>query len=185
MTSFVRDVRNPIVQGLSDYLAVPVVLSEQTTPWPKNIQTGDYLPAFGYYATINPYIPGWGSGNIERRTTPDGGIELVRTVEPTATLSFTFCAENRQGDDGPIFGEDEAMSLALKAIGWFEYVGRTQLSAQGIAVLTIENAASRTFLAIDDMVYRWGFDVEVRYTHIDVRRTGAIDENIIIQQGGN
>ena len=52
-----RDVRNQIVSGLSEYLEIPVCLSNQVSP--------EMEYPFVIYSSTSPYIPDAGLGEVD------------------------------------------------------------------------------------------------------------------------
>jgi len=172
--AFIEDVRNVIVKGLTQYMGTPIILSDQIkkeTPVP-----------FMIYSVVSPSIPAAGVVHTRQITEDGNDVELVRTEQPTATLSFTACSENRDTPGGCIYGEDEAIALADKAAGWFRHVGYHLLYLAGIVVVEVQNAAPRSKFVIVEQARRWGFDVTVRYSRADVRNDSAIDTTIITQR---
>ncbi|MDR1465439.1 MAG: hypothetical protein LBJ11_09100 [Oscillospiraceae bacterium] len=140
---------------------------------------------FGYYSVTAPHIDGGGMGNYHRRMTQGGeDVEIVRESQPSATFSFTFVSMNRDGPQGNISGEDEAMEYAERAMSWFEHTGYNYLSPLGLVVVNVQNFASRSLLVVDETSRRWGFDVEIRYTHYEARNDSAIDYTTIIHSKG-
>ena len=95
-----RELRNIIVKQLHTYLAGPkVVLSDQTAP------EADY-PLI-YYQSVQQHIPG--AANITTAAADGGALTKYRREHAEATFSFTACGFNRQGKDGAISGDDEAL----------------------------------------------------------------------------
>lgn len=114
-----RELRNIIVKQLHTYLAGPkVVLSDQTAP------EADY-PLI-YYQSVQQHIPG--AANITTAAADGGTLTKYRREHAEATFSFTACSFNRQGKDGPISGDDEALELADRAQGFFLFAGRQLLA---------------------------------------------------------
>lgn len=117
-----RELRNIIVKQLHTYLAGPkVVLSDQTAP------EADY-PLI-YYQSVQQHIPG--AANITTAAADGGTLTKYRREHAEATFSFTACGFNRQGKDGPISGDDEALELADRAQGFFLFAGRQLLADPG------------------------------------------------------
>ena len=161
------DVRNRIIDGLHGYLNIPVILAEQVSP--------ESEPPYMIYSITAPYIPGNTLGHFISKRDEDGNVIRIRAEQAGMTISFTVCSQNRQGDDGKsIFGEDEAMNLAEKAQGWFLHARRQFLSPE-IVVDSVENAASRSVLMIDEEANRYGFDVSLKYIREDTADVGAIE----------
>ena len=117
-----RELRNIIVKQLHTYLAgLKVVLSDQTAP------EADY-PLI-YYQSVQQHIPG--AANITTAAADGGTLTKYRREHAEATFSFTACSFNRQGKDGPISGDDEALELADRAQGFFLFAGRQLLADLG------------------------------------------------------
>ena len=99
-------------------------------------------------------------------------MELLedRMEMPSATLSFTFCSENRTGEDGEeISGADEAEELADKAVGFFKQIGYDDFARLGICIVEVGPVQDRSTLMVDEESRRKGFDVRIRYTRTDTR----------------
>lgn len=169
----ILQLRNGLVKRLWDYLGCPVILADQGQPEAP-------LP-FAIYSVTAPYIPDGGLGDYA--VLPDGENALVTRREmPTATFSFTFCSQDRTGEDGVfIRGADEAMELADRAIGWFHHVGYEDIARMGITIVEVGQAQDRTTLIVDEAARRVGFDVLVRYTRVDARTASTI-ETVKIQK---
>jgi hypothetical protein len=165
------EARNDIIAGLADDLGLNIVLADQVSP-----ETA--LP-FGYYNVISPYIP-QSMGGYSRKVI-DNDLSYTRTEMPEAGLSFTFVSANREVAGGYVYGEDEALRVAYNARGWFQHGGIPYLQKSGIAVVRLDNFASRSLLVVDETSRRWGFDVTIRYTLTDTRRDGAIEKYALLK----
>ena len=107
----------------------------------------------------------------------DGGtLTKYRREHAEATFSFTACSFNRQGKDGPISGDDEALELADRAQGFFLFAGRQLLADLGVVVVRVENTQSRSAFDTDETDRRYGFDVLFRYEREDKRAVPAISK---------
>lgn len=160
------DVRDKVVMGLYQYLSVPVNLADQVSPESE-------MP-YIVYSVTSPYIPGSTLGHFGNKVDKNGSIIQIRSEQAGMTISFTACSQNRTAKDGSrILGEDEAMNLAERAQGWFLYAGRRFLGPD-IVVASVENAASRSTLMIDEEANRYGFDVLLQYIREDEMDAGAI-----------
>ena len=163
-------VRNTITKRLESYLGIPVKLSDQFSPVPE-------ANPFCFYSVTTPYAPAGEQGNYSEDSIPGSTeITITRREQPSATFSFVFCSFNRwsKSDDGAdtepyIYGEDEALTLAEKAQGFFLHTERERLSNLGIVIMDVTNATNRTALVVDEAARRYGFDVRVRYTRTDTR----------------
>ena len=107
----------------------------------------------------------------------DGGtLTKYRREHAEATFSFTACGFNRQGKDGPISGDDEALELADRAQGFFLFAGRQLLADLGVVVVRVENTQSRSAFDTNETDRRYGFDVLFRYEREDKRAVPAISK---------
>jgi hypothetical protein len=104
-----------------------------------------------------------------------GGFTRTRSEPVTATMSFTFCSINREHGDDFIYGEDEALTLAEKAHGFF------LLNAHGIStpngdtvVDNVGSVANRSGFFVEDTLRRYGFDVRFSYVRVDEMPTTTI-----------
>ena len=171
------DIRNALVNSLSEALGIPVILSDQVSPEAE-------VP-FVIYSVIAPYATTGELGDHTQHmaTDDDGSENLVdtRRVQPTATFSFTACSENRWKGDEYIFGDDEAQSITSAAIGFFLQSGYYNLSTKGIVVVEVTNVGNRTTLIIDEAARRYGFDLRIRYTRDDRRTDGIVQSVKTIQ----
>ncbi len=160
------DVRDRVVSGLYQYLSIPVILANQVSPESE-------LP-YIVYSVTSPYIKGNTLGHFSHSVDKKGNLIETRSEQAGMTISFTACSQNRVTDGGSrIWGEDEAMDLAERAQGWFLHAGRRYLSPD-IVVDSVENAASRSVLMIDEEANRYGFDVLLRYIREDNVDVGAV-----------
>lgn len=166
-------IRNYLAKGLTGYLGVPVVLSSQVAP--------EAPVPYGIYTVTVPYVPDAGMGNHTHLVEGDS-IHNVRREMPSMTISYTFCSQNRTEGDIYIYGDDEAQTLAEKAIGWFRHVAYNDLAAAGIVVSDIQNAGNRTTLVVDEAARRYGFDVRIRYTRVDTRTDDTIRTIVTTQK---
>ena len=149
-----QQLRNLLVLQLFQYLDGPrVVLSDQVMPESEY----PYL----YYQGIQLRIPG--PFNVENQA----GTEHVqnRREQAQATFSYTACSRT----------EDEALELAERAQSFFLCPGRKILAAHGVAVLEVQNVQSRSAFEIDETDRRYGFDLLVRYEHVESRHLEAMD----------
>lgn len=163
----VIQLRNRLISLLWDAMGCPIVLADQVQP--------EAPVPFGIYSITAPYIPEGGMGDYAARP-DDGDVRISRREMPTATFSFTFCSQDREGPDGvPVSGADEVQELADRAIGWFLHTGYDAISAFGITVVEVGQAQDRTTLLVDEASRRVGFDVLVRYTRVDTRNVSAIE----------
>lgn len=145
----IRTVRNIICRRLHDFLGQPVLLHDQAAP--------ETRPPMVYYQPVGPLIP-LGGASIWQ----DGGMQYRR--EPTeTTISITAVSYDRDGRDGRIYGDDEALELAERAMSWMLHIGRRELLHDGIAVVEISNVQCRSNLIINEVARQYGFDVRLRF----------------------
>lgn len=151
-----EQLRNAVVAGLEAHIGRPVILSDQIADMPE-------FP-YCYYSPLAPRIQTYSFG---LREVVDGE-RLVRSEQAAATMSFTFCSMNRETDDGYIYGEDEALTLAEKAHGFFLLNGHNIATEYGeIVVNNVGAVASRTSFFVEDSLRRYGFDVRFSYVRTD------------------
>ena len=153
------EVRNQVVSGLESHTGRPVVPSEQIAGVPE-------LP-YCYYSTITPRASSHTHGLKEVLETDEGTV--IRRSEPVkATMSFTFCGQDRDTEDGYIYGDDEALALAEKAHGFFLLNGHClQVGAEDIVVNSVGPVGGRSGFVVEDTVRRYGFDVKLSYVRSD------------------
>lgn len=164
--------RNAIAAGLEAHLGCPVVLSGRIAERPD-------FP-YCYYSVLAPRISDHAFG---LRELVEGGAEfkLVRSEPVFATMSFTFCSENRDTDDGGyIFGEDEALSLYEKANGYFLLNGHVLATEHGdIVINNVGAVVNRTSFLVEDYVRRYGFDIRISYVRTDEMPTTTVLRPVI------
>ena len=160
-------VRNCVVSELTKYLGYQIKLSGHTDDMPD-------FP-YGYYSVLTPRASNhhFGLKEVEQI-----GNEFVqKRSEPVeATMSFTFCSENRETDTGFILGEDEAMELAEKAHCFFLlHAHNISTDAGDIVVRNVGNVVNRASFLVEDTVCRYGFDVRFAYVRTDEEPTTIIE----------
>lgn len=171
------EIRNNLISRLWDYMGCPVLLSNQ-------VQPEEEVP-FGIYTVTTSYVSDGGLGDYSERDIEDG-VEITRMEMPSATISFTFCSQDRTGPEGEaISGADEAEMLASKAAGYFLHAGYDDFLQLGIAVVEVGQTQDRTVLIVDEAARRVGFDVRIRYTRVDTRRVSVIERTQIIEKERN
>lgn len=165
--------RNAIVSGLEAHIGCPVTLSEQIA----DIAQYPYC----YYSVLAPRISNHSFGLREVVNTENGSM-LIRSEPVMATMSFTFCSENRETEDGYIFGEDEALALAEKANGFFLLNARCIYTEHGdIVINNVGSVASRSGFLVEDTIRRYGFDVRFCYVRTDEMPTTTVAKVGIIE----
>lgn len=163
----IRTVRNIICRRLHDFLGQPVLLHDQAAP--------ETRPPMVYYQPVGALIP-LGGASIWQ----DGGMQYRR--EPTeGTISITAVSYDRDGRDARIYGDDEALELAERAMSWMLHIGRRELLLDGIAVVEVGNVQCRSNLIIDEVARQYGFDVRLRFERtttlpVPIIAGGAITE---------
>lgn len=156
----ITQVRNPVVELLAAHIGCPVVLSDQTSDVPGY--------PYCYYSILAPRMTTHAFGLKIIKDGP-GGPVMTRSEPVNASMSFTFCSQNRRTEDGKyIFGEDEALEIVEKAHGFFLLNGHNIPTEYGdIVVREVGKVASRTGFLVEDTVRRYGFDVKLGYVRTD------------------
>lgn len=128
-----KEMRSTVAKGLSDYIGVPVIRSQQTAKAPR-------YP----YATYT--ITTMASANNGTWQQHDDGIDrkMVRSIWSLSFLSKDF---------------DESIMLATKAREWFEHAGRVWLSDNGITVQSTTDISNRDNILTVEYERKNGFDV--------------------------
>ncbi|GHU69902.1 hypothetical protein FACS1894184_14620 [Clostridia bacterium] len=173
MTPFIQ-MRNFIAHQLSEYLSIPVILSNQLAPE----QPYPYV----MYTVLTHRIPATGYGNRIWIPKRDAVITALEQINH-ATISISCCSCDRWTQtDPPVYinGEDEAQTIAERAMDWFEHIGYYDLSSHGIVVVEVMEAHSRTDRFIDEVLRRYGFDIRIRYGEVMERLDSAIETVSII-----
>ncbi|MBP3536429.1 MAG: hypothetical protein J6J93_02695 [Muribaculaceae bacterium] len=104
---------------------------------------------------------------------------MLKRSEPVmASLSFTFCSQNRETEDGGyVMGEDEALSLAEKAFGFFLLNAHCIYTEFGdIVINSVGAVANRTGFLVEDSVRRYGFDIRFAYVRTDEMPTITVSK---------
>jgi hypothetical protein len=154
------ELRTALSGMMSTYLGVPVYLSDQIAPTPP-------VP-YIYYTVTAPYIPVSDiRGGIYDWYERDGQGCESRAEQAHCTISFTCCSENRwlDGADPPVYilGDDEAHTLADRAIAYLQHQGYYDLADAGIIVVEIMNVSDRSLFGVDEEARQYGFDCRLRY----------------------
>lgn len=166
-------VRDAFIARLSAALNRAVILHNQT-----EAEQEDY-PII-YYQPVTPWMARGGANRAYTRT--DTGL-AESWEEPTeATISISVVSYNRELADGRyVFGEDEALEWAERAMTYLLFRGREELRADGIAVIEVTNIQNRTALLVDDVARQYGFDVRLRYRRADTRPSARLARGRIVQ----
>ena len=160
------EARNVIVAELEKHIGCPVILSDQIADVPEY--------PYCYYSVLTPRTTDHSFGLNEVRN-EKVGYTLLRSEPVSATMSFTFCSMNRETEDGYIFGEDEAMTLADKAHGFFLLDAHNIHTANGdIVINNVGAAVSRTSFLVEDSLRRYGFGIKFSYIRTDEKVTTTI-----------
>lgn len=159
--------RDAIWARLKEHIGCPIVLADDIEEMPE-------VP-YGYYSIVAPRITDHAFGLTEIKETPEGFIRQ-RSEPVSATMSFTFCSQNRDVPGGGyIFGEDEALNLAEKAHGFFLLNGHNIATEHGdIVIQNIGVVANRSGFFVTDTMRRYGFDIRFGYVRTDEMPTTTI-----------
>ncbi len=158
--------RNHIVSELTKHIGCQVRLSGQIDDMP------DY--PYCYYSVLTPRASDHAFG-LEEVEQIDGEFIYRRSEPVTATMSFTFCSENRKTDTGYILGEDEALELAEKAHGFFLLHAHCISVNEGdIVIKNVGKVINRASFQVEDTVRRYGFDIRFAYVRTDEKPTTTI-----------
>lgn len=160
--------RNAIVSGLEKHIGCPVILSDQIAEQP--------MFPYCYYSVLAPRISNHAFGLHEVAGDKEHGCCHIRSEPVEATMSFTFCGQNREAEDGGyIYGEDEALDLAEKGHGFFLLNGHCiAIGSEDIMVRNVGSVASRSGFVVEDTVRRYGFDVRFAYIRADEMSAATI-----------
>lgn len=160
-------VRNRVISALTKYLGCQIKLSGHK----------DNVPDFphGYYSILTPRISNHHFGLKEVEQIGDEFVQK-RSEPVEATMSFTFCSENRETETGFVLGEDEAMELAEKAHCFFLLRAHSIVTDEGdIVVRNVGDVRNRTSFLVENTVCRYGFDVRFAYVRTDEEPTTIIE----------
>lgn len=141
--------RPAIASGLSAYVGVPVIRSDQSAP----VETKDYLT---YTITT---LAGENNGTWQKH---EDGVDRLM-VE--SIWSFSSISDNWE----------TSVSNAVKAREWFDHAGRTYLSDHGITVQSTTRVNNRDNVLTVEYERKNGFDV-VFYVFNEVRPVDEVIE---------
>lgn len=127
-----KNIREIVINGLSDYLGCPVIRANQNVAPPKY--------PYGSFKVITPKSENKGTWQEH-----DDGISRKAVLQ---TLSFTFQSNK----------EDESIELAHKAHDWLDYAGTTYLNDNNIIVQSVTGVTNRDNFLTTEYEYRNGFD---------------------------
>ena len=163
------EARNAIVAGLESHRGCPVVLSDQIADVPG-------FP-YCYYSVLATRSTGHAFGLITQTN------ELLIREEPVeATISFTFCSQNREDGEDYIFGEDEAINLCELGHGFFLLNAHGfDLESGNVVVRDVGAVTNRSGFLTEDTIRRYGFDIRIAYTRADTMEAQPVKKagNII------
>ena len=159
------EVRNEITFRLEKHIGCPVVASEP-------LNSAEYPCC--YYSVLTPRTSDHSFGLNDVQKEGDGYV-VSRSERVAATMSFTFCSQDHDTEDGFVFGEDESLSLAEKAHGFFLLDAHNIGTERGdIVINNVGPVTKRTSYVVDDYVRRYGFDVKLYYIRTDTAPTTVI-----------
>ena len=161
--------REAIWERLEKHIGCRIVLADSIAEQPA-------FP-YGYYSVLAPRITSHSFGLIGVVEKPDG-FTRQRSEPVSATMSFTFCSQDRNTQDGDyVFGEDEALELTEKAHGFFLLNGHNIATEHGdIVIQNVGRVSSRTSFLVTDTVRRYGFDIRFGYVRTDEMPTVTIKD---------
>lgn len=146
-----------IVDLLQSHIGRPVILADQAAPKPP-------YPYVVVKAT-STFIPQPGQPSIvEEPLQLD--IRRLATSQPTMVLSVTVYSGDFQS----------AETLSQQVHNWFSFSGHQQLKDAGFVVVDITGITNRDSLIVDDYERRRGFDVTLRFTHVQESVVEAIED---------
>lgn len=163
------NIRNKIIEKVTDMLGVPVIQSNQTEDRPPY--------PFVAYTIISSNTPERGTGNYLQEVIPSGSNEFKSDVKETLQLqpqffiSFTAYAEN----------DFDAENVAKRAYDLLKFKLYYFLRSIDVTVIEIKNFGSRSVLEVDEYERRCGFDVRFR-TSYKIERSVETVEKIITKE---
>lgn len=163
------NIRNKIIEKMTDELGVPVIQSNQTEDRPRY--------PFVTYTIISSNTPEKGTGNylqevISSASTPfKNDIRETLELQPQFFISFTAYAEK----------DFEAENTARKLYDLLKFQLYYFLRSIDVTVIEIKNFGNRSVLEVDEYERRCGFDVRFRTSH-QIERTVETVEKIITKE---
>ncbi len=164
-----EDIRNKIIEKMTDMLGFPVIQSNQTEDRPPY--------PFVAYTIISSNTPEKGTGNylqevISSSSTPfKNDIRETLELQPQFFISFTAYAEK----------DFEAENAARKLYDLLKFQLYYFLRSIDVTVIEIKNFGNRSVLEVDEYERRCGFDVRFRTSH-QIERTVETVEKIITKE---
>lgn len=163
------NIRNKIIEKMTDELGVPVIQSNQTEDRPRY--------PFVTYTIISSNTPEKGTGNylqevISSSSTPfKNDIRETLELQPQFFISFTAYAEK----------DFEAENTARKLYDLLKFQLYYFLRSIDVTVIEIKNFGNRSVLEVDEYERRCGFDVRFRTSH-QIERTVETVEKVVTKE---
>lgn len=164
-----EDIRNKIIEKMTDMLGVPVIQSNQTEDRPPY--------PFVTYTIISSNTSEKGTGNylqevISSSSTPfKNDIRETLELQPQFFISFTAYAEK----------DFEAENTARKLYDFLKFQLYYFLRSIDVTVIEIKNFGNRSVLEVDEYERRCGFDVRFR-TSYKIERTVETVEKVVTKE---
>lgn len=167
-----KGIHNTFVKEFNQAYKIPLVfqkdLNKKSPPFP-----------FITYNITSPHIPFTGEGNFSREPRPslDSRFEfdIVETLETQPTVMYSFTTYS---DDN-----SEALETALLLRDWFKHIGTQVFRDNNFVIVEAGTIQDRTINLVGSYEYRYGFDVEIRYTRRVERRLETIEKASIYLNG--
>ena len=144
--------RNVFISGLSKYLGIKIIRSNQNAPPPSY--------PYGSFTITMPKRENKGTYGIY-----DDGFARKPYLQ---TISLSFLSDDY----------NEAVELAEKAYLWADYTGTTYLNDNGVIVQLVTSVNDRSNFLTVEYEQRLGFDVILYYlseTNTLIDQTGTIE----------
>lgn len=164
-----EDIRNKIIEKMTDMLGVPVIQSNQTEDRPPY--------PFLAYTIISSNTPERGTGNYLQETIPSTSanfqkdIKEILQLQPQFLISFTAYAEK----------DFDATELARKVYDLLKFQLYYFLRSIDVTVIEIKNFGNRSVLEVDEYERRCGFDVRCR-TSYKIERIVETVEKVVTKE---
>nr|DAP27561.1 MAG TPA: tail completion protein [Caudoviricetes sp.] len=164
-----EDIRNKIIEKMTDMLGVPVIQSNQTEDRPPY--------PFVAYTIISSNTPERGTGNFSQEIIPSSSGQFKNDIketlqeQPQFLISFTTYAEN----------DLDAAELARKVYDLLKFQLYYFLRSIDVTVIEIKNFGNRSVLEVDEYERRCGFDVRFR-TSYKIERTVETVEKVVTKE---
>ncbi|WP_423892808.1 phage neck terminator protein [Filifactor alocis] len=164
-----EDIRNKIIEKMTDMLGFPVIQSNQTEDRPPY--------PFLTYTIISSNTPERGMGNYLQEVIPSESNEFksdvkeILQLQPQFFISFTAYSQD----------DFEAEDVAKRAYDLLKFKLYYFLRSIDVTVIEIKNFGNRSVLEVDDYERRCGFDVRFR-TSYKIERSVETVEKIITKE---